>query len=334
MKPPETLDDIVSAGLCLGCGLCAALADPVAMTTTTAGLLRPRVDASLSEGTMDRMRVTCPGVRVDGSEPPLAMEAMLDRVWGPIVSLRRAAACDGGGLAEALARHLLDSGQVESLLMDDAAEKGPRPGILTGLRQRLEEGRFLAVFGRPCDIAGLRNLAHLDNRVERLAVLTVSHFCNGLTASGAPAVKDSGAALQFRCRICPDSSGEQADIVVGLAGDGRIPQGDLDDDSAPELGLPLIGRSLRGEAVIRVAESAGVIATAPLSVRELARCKSELQDRKQDLWAKLAALMLSRRRRPRYRSLRIWTAGRPTSWARKWRVFRAFRKELKQADPL
>lgn len=308
------------------------------LQTTGAGLLRPKARTVLNDGTMDRIRVTCPGIRVDGSEPAPALNAKLDAVWGAMISLRRATApeSDGSadGLAGALARHLVESGQVESVIMADDFESGPRPGTLTRLRQRLAEGASFAVFGRPCDIAALRNLAHLDNRVDRLAVLTVSHFCRGLTMTGEAATAESKAPLQFRCQICPDNSGAQADVVVGLAGKGAIADSNLDHDSRPDLGLPLVGRSLRGEAVIRVAESDGVLASVPLSLPELARSRGELQDRKQDLWAKLVALVFSRRQRPRYRNSQIWAAGRRISWERKWRVFRAMRQALKAAGVL
>lgn len=335
LKPPKDLESIVSAGLCTGCGLCQSLAGPsvVSLAPSKESGAYPRALKALSDGTMDRIRVTCPGIRVDGSEPEPSPHAPLDAIWGAILEARRAGTPQGGGLAEALADHLLDSKQVQGVVMVEGFEDAPQTGALTALRERLEEGWPLAVFGRPCDIAALRNLACLDKRVDRVAVLTISHFCSGLTLSGRAATGDAGEPLRLRCQVCPDSSGAQADISLGLAGDGPLREADLDDDAHSDLRFPLIGRSLRGEAVIRAAAAAGVFATVPLSLRELGHSYPGLVARKQDLWARLAALILARRPRPRLRNLSIWAAGRRSGLARRWRVFRAMRRELKGHDP-
>jgi len=344
MKPPEDLQSIVKGGLCLGCGLCQAMAgsERVAMATNGAGRLRPLAAAPLNQGTMDRIRVTCPGIRIDASEPAPAPAAKLDVIWGPAVSLLRGRAlpkddsseAEDPGVASALVRHLLESGEVDVVLGGGEAEAGHETGLLSDLRRLLDEGRRFAVFGRPCDIAGLRNLARLDDRVERFIPLMISHFCAGLTEAAGAVGQGDQPRLQFRCSICPDAGGAQADIVLGLGEDGRISREALDDDTAPEACQLVIGRSARGAAVLKAAEAAGVLQLAPLSFGELNRAQDRLHQRKIDLWAGLVALLVSRRRRPRYRNLRIWSAARGASWARKWRTFLAMRRRLNASKNL
>ncbi|MBO67490.1 MAG: hypothetical protein CL398_04190 [Acidiferrobacteraceae bacterium] len=72
---------------------------------------------------------------------------------------------------------------------------------------------------------------------------------------------------QFRCKICPDSIGELADVVC--ADDGSVLENEKPMDRAvPGLSI-IISRTPKGEVLLRDAESSGAIVLESLSEAEL-----------------------------------------------------------------
>src|SRR3546814_15250962 len=72
--------------------------------------------------------------------------------------------------------------------------------------------------------------------------------------------------LQFRCKICPDGTGEHADLVAADAwatSDGYPDFAERDGISA------MLARTERGEMLPNAAIAAGVLATAPPQAGEL-----------------------------------------------------------------
>ncbi|MFN4090856.1 MAG: Coenzyme F420 hydrogenase/dehydrogenase, beta subunit C-terminal domain [Alphaproteobacteria bacterium] len=108
--------------------------------------------------------------------------------------------------------------------------------------------------------------------------------------------------LQFRCKICPDGTGEQADIA---AADAWITPSGYPDFAERDGVSAVIARSGRGRALLAEAEAAGVLATAPLAVVELAAMQPYQLRRKQTVAVRVAALRLLGGRAPRYRRLRL-----------------------------
>ena len=83
------IDEIVQAGLCIGCGLCESVAgrERVALVTTADGRERPISRAALDRGTVRAINEICPGTRIEGAEPDrLAPGTRIDPVWGPLGS--------------------------------------------------------------------------------------------------------------------------------------------------------------------------------------------------------------------------------------------------------
>ncbi len=292
---PRSLGEVVSSGLCTGCGLCASLLPQrVEMVVSPDGRMRPSLSGPPSESETQALRV-CPGLNVDGSTvlDQLAPGGATDRVWGYAARLAHGYATDPevrfrgatAGVLSALSLYLVESGLVDCVLHVEPDAARPllsrpcrsvdRQGVLAGAASRygpvaplrdvmelLEQGRTFAVVAKPCDVAGVRNFARYDARVARQIPYLLTMICEGVPdfdstvaivegfglraddvaelsyrGNGWPGptrvvTKDGGVFeksyietwrgdvpynLQFRCKICPDSVGLQADVVVGDA---------------------------------------------------------------------------------------------------------------------
>jgi coenzyme F420 hydrogenase subunit beta len=381
-RRPKTLGDIVAGGLCLGCGLCESLgrAEGIRMELNDRGYLRPTATAKPSTALQRRILAICPGLR----QRPHWLQARKpqsgDAIWGPYERLSMGHATDNtirfrgssAGVLTAIAIHLLESGAVSSVLHVRADPAAPmrnqaqisrsRADVMAGVGSRyaptapltvimqlLDEGAPFAVVGRPCDIAGIRNLARSDARVNRLLRLTLSFFCAGVSTQSISArlVAERGLAesdvqllryrghgcpgplrieakdgrsweqsydetwssplnqeVQFRCKICPDSTGEQADIVCGDAwgsGDGYA-HGDRDGVSV------VIARSAAGLRILDTLAAEGQIALAPLDRATLHRMQPQHVRRKQAVLARILGIALAGAMIPDFRGLRLLRA--------------------------
>jgi coenzyme F420 hydrogenase subunit beta len=115
-------------------------------------------------------------------------------------------------------------------------------------------------------------------------------------------------AVQFRCKICPDAVGGAADIACADAWYGD------------ENGYPLFeeqdGRSLimtrteAGEALLRSAQAAGAIDTAPLAIAEVERMQPAQAQRKRMIAARASGVRASLQPVPRMRKLDVMRAAR------------------------
>lgn len=210
---PLTLDEIVRAGLCIGCGLCVAIAPKasVAMVMTAEGRERPVARQPLGTEILLEINAVCPGTRVEGPDPAWALPSTVrDVVWGAVERVVIGHATDSdvrfkgssGGVLTALGQFLLDSGRVQHILhagpsqsqplrseprlSDDGnavlAGAGSRYGpvaILSGLSEILERGESFALIGKPCDVTAMRALARRDSRVAKLMRHALAFVCGG-----------------------------------------------------------------------------------------------------------------------------------------------------------
>ena len=209
----RTLDEIVQAGLCIGCGLCESLAgrEHVRIVMTPEGRERPAVRAPLDDAALTLINAVCPGLTVEGPDPAAnADDTRWDTIWGPALRIAKGHAADpairfqasaGGGLS-ALAIYLLESRRVDFILHVAASQEKPMrterhlsfdraqvmeaagsrygpAAPLVDFTQLLERGRPFAFIGKPCDVAALRNLARHDPRVERLVPYVLGFVCGG-----------------------------------------------------------------------------------------------------------------------------------------------------------
>lgn len=214
MPQIDSIETIVSHGLCIGCGICESLAgtDTLEMGVSSYGQMRPQVKQTLDADLMADIRQICPGVSVTGpSQTQIRDKGVMDTVWGPIRTLhrgwmtnekRRYYAAAGGALT-GLGIHLLESGKVDAVLhvrastvdpmLTDAQVSTTPEEVVSGAQSRygpaaplvhvhrlLDEGRRFAVIGKPCDMAAIRNLAQIDDRVDTLIPYCLTIFCGGL----------------------------------------------------------------------------------------------------------------------------------------------------------
>lgn len=209
----ERFHRIAREGLCIGCGLCEAVAgsDRIRVVKTTTGYERPVVVGELDEDTVEHIYDVCPGTRIDGMpEREIDSATRMDDVWGPWHRMVRAYAADPairfegstGGVLTALASYLLSSRRVAfifharpsrreptfgeahvSFSHDDVvAGAGSRYGptaLLTQLENVLSREQSFAFIGKPCDIAAVRNQARHDERIDRLVQYWLTPVCGG-----------------------------------------------------------------------------------------------------------------------------------------------------------
>jgi coenzyme F420 hydrogenase subunit beta len=211
--PTERLYAIAEQGLCIGCGLCQAVAgsETIGVTKTRIGELRPIVVGDLSHETVDTIYDVCPGTRVDGlPERLIETDTKLDNVWGPWRRIVRAWAGDPevrhvgatGGVLTALGQYLLTSGRVSFVLHAKASISEPAFGErvlsftdtdvfdaagsrygptapLIDVKDVLDRAEPFAFIGKPCDIDALRNWARHDGRVDELVKYWLTPVCGG-----------------------------------------------------------------------------------------------------------------------------------------------------------
>ncbi|MFA7439342.1 MAG: Coenzyme F420 hydrogenase/dehydrogenase, beta subunit C-terminal domain [Sphingomonadaceae bacterium] len=114
--------------------------------------------------------------------------------------------------------------------------------------------------------------------------------------------------VQFRCGLCSDSVGGAADIAAADAWYGDE-TGYPTFDEADGRSL-LIARTARGEALLRAAESARAIETAPLPIGEIVKMQPYQAKRKHLNAARLAATYVMNSPRPDTRGLKLLDAAR------------------------
>jgi coenzyme F420 hydrogenase subunit beta len=111
--------------------------------------------------------------------------------------------------------------------------------------------------------------------------------------------------MQFRCKICPDATGELADIAAGDVWDGGAPVCE-----SPDGENAIIARTARGAQLLADMAAADKLHLTPLGYRDLDRVQPHQVRRKCGIWGRLAAMALRRAVQPTYRHLRLWQAAR------------------------
>jgi len=108
--------------------------------------------------------------------------------------------------------------------------------------------------------------------------------------------------LQFRCKICPDGTGEFADLVCADAWYGADGYPDFTERDGRSL---IIARTEAGQKLFDRAMAEGWIASEPLDVAEIAKMQPYQVTRKTNVMARVWALFAARGRRPRFRGLAL-----------------------------
>ncbi len=213
MSPRQRLNKIVEDGMCIGCGLCEAVAGPdkVKAVKVTSGHIRPVATANLDHAAVDEIYDVCPGTRVDGlPERLLDQSSKNDLVWGVHRSIVLAHAADPnvrfegstGGVLTALGIYLLETGRVNFIFHTKSSKNEPTFGestlsfskgdvwdaagsrygptaTLVDIKDVLDRSEPFAFIGKPCDIGALRNYARHDDRVDQLVRYWLTLVCGG-----------------------------------------------------------------------------------------------------------------------------------------------------------
>ncbi|WP_282091900.1 Coenzyme F420 hydrogenase/dehydrogenase, beta subunit C-terminal domain [Epibacterium ulvae] len=210
MKHPQSVKDVVNAGLCIGCGLCEALAPRRwKMAYTDAGRLRP---ALVGPGSDAEILKACPGAV---AVPNRETAKNLDPIWGHYHRMEEAWAGDPesryraatGGVLTALASHLLHTDKAKFILHCAAdpdapmrtkwcisetpsqlvSRAGSRYGpsdTLAGLEVALARNEPFAIIAKPCDAGAVRARANIDQRLNENLVALLALVCGGASDLG------------------------------------------------------------------------------------------------------------------------------------------------------
>lgn len=108
--------------------------------------------------------------------------------------------------------------------------------------------------------------------------------------------------LQFRCKVCPDGTGEFADVVCADAWFGKDGYPDFAESEGRSL---VLARTPRGRALLDVAASTGKVVLEDLEVSSIRGMQPYQYDRKHAVLARLGALWLKGRLTPRFRGLSL-----------------------------
>jgi coenzyme F420 hydrogenase subunit beta len=133
--------------------------------------------------------------------------------------------------------------------------------------------------------------------------------------------------LQFRCKICPDSLGDLADVTVADVWPGGKP----DTEGLGFNGF--IARTMRGERLLRSAIGAGAIRiTEPLDYAGLELAQGSHMLKKQALTSRLAAMRDEGVPVPTFVDLRLEEAAAMTDAATRQANYEGMRDRLRRGD--
>lgn len=295
MAAPRSLQQVVAAELCSGCGVCAGLDERIVMKDVPDRGMRPLLPLAVDDPAQSRLLSACPGAGLPRSSD-WRPRTRLERDWGPVLEVWEGFSPDpdvrfrasSGGAATAMALWALESGGFQGVAHIEQAETAylcrstvstDRSGVLRGLGSRYapaspgERLRDLAaaggpalLVGKPCDVAGARAAGAVDPAIGRSLALTVAVFCAGVPTTAATldmlrrmgvdpehdalrtvryrghgwpgratalGTRPNGGTVeaslsyeqswgevlarhrQWRCHLCPDHTGEFADVSVG-----------------------------------------------------------------------------------------------------------------------
>ena len=188
------------------------------MRLSPAGFLRPNVLGKLNDEETQNIQTICPGVHLEFPVAPVDRHP----IWGPINSVRTGCSLDdeirrtgsSGGVLSALALHLLETGQVdfvaqiavsasdplgnelqlsrtrEDVLRAAGSRYGPSAPLVR-FEELLATGQRFAFIGKPCDVAAVRQLAAIDERVGKQVRFLLSFMC-----AGVPSIKGTHEILK------------------------------------------------------------------------------------------------------------------------------------------
>ena len=297
MKAMNTVDKVVRADLCNGCGACSFIChtNAIHMENKYKEGYRPIVSHDQCDECGQCLEV-CSGIQLtkrDNCDLGYCSKKTQGD-WGPFSGIFEAWSNNdserfigsSGGVCTAIGRFCLEMGLAKGVLhirpdnenpIDNltvisesgealqagAGSRYSPASLCVGLSLMTQTNQPVVVIGKPCEIAAIEKIRRLNSEIDKNIALTVSIFCGGTPSTfatdkllsefnitsdtvtdlryrghGWPGnfsvatagntercemsyEKAWGTVLTknkaFRCNLCPDGSGESADISVGDA---------------------------------------------------------------------------------------------------------------------
>jgi coenzyme F420 hydrogenase subunit beta len=244
--------EVVTSGLCIGCGLCeAATRGRVQMKVTDYGSLRPTPADRFSADEEARILSACPGIAVETRADSASLN---DVVWGAYRTMCFAWAGDPdlrfrgatGGVLTALGCHLLRMDRARFVLhvgpdrerpmrnrwvlsetpQEVERNTGSRYGPvapLAGLLQALDREEPFAIIAKPCDLGAVHRFSSADARIDRLCVARLAMVCGGQSRLGKSLelLSEFGVTEQevsaLRYRVYGNPGRTRVETVDGMA---------------------------------------------------------------------------------------------------------------------
>lgn len=219
MPSVNTIQDVVSKHLCMGCGTCAAAKpDSVRMVDTLKHGRRPLIASDLSDQDSRKLAATCPGRAINAAARHLNSDASTYDfdAWGPVLEVWEGHATDAdlrfrgssGGVVSALSLFCLEQKEFEGAVQTRARKQQPlfnesvvsttRQDVVSATASRYapaspcerladvkQSGKQHVFVGKPCDVAGAANLASVDPKLKENIGLSISIFCAGTPSTAA-----------------------------------------------------------------------------------------------------------------------------------------------------
>lgn len=197
--PNNNLKITLENNLCSGCGLCAISSKD--MEIDKSGFARPLIPI------YDELSaVGCPGYEIKNHN-----KKNYDDLWGPILTCSTGFASNSvvrksgssGGVLSALLIFILESELVDAVIQTRGSIKNPienetvivddinsiiqnsgsryaPSSPLSVVRSILGNGKKYAFVGKPCDVAALRSLQVMDERIKDQFPILLSFMCAGI----------------------------------------------------------------------------------------------------------------------------------------------------------
>jgi coenzyme F420 hydrogenase subunit beta len=124
--------------------------------------------------------------------------------------------------------------------------------------------------------------------------------------------------IQFRCKLCPDGTGEFADISCADAWYGKDGYPDFEEREGRSL---VVARTEAGVRLLSAIMQSGHLATSPLDIAEIADMQPFQAARKRSTFVRRLALLARGRLVPRYAGFRLVGLAIRDNWIRQARNF-------------
>lgn len=207
-----SIQRVIDDNLCIGCGLCTVKNVKITMAMGEDGFLKPSSDdpGVLATATIEDI---CPSITYQQDIAKKGMETIYGPLLSPLMTGHAVSAevrkkSSSGGAITAILLYLLHNKIIDAVLhvgkgtgdptinevflsrtpVDIIRNSGSRYGpssLLANLASALSNNSSLAIVGKPCDIAGVKN--YLKNRPSDQAkvAITISFMCMGLPSQNA-----------------------------------------------------------------------------------------------------------------------------------------------------